>query len=74
MPELFVNCPTTHRSLPTGVKTDVESLRASWKAVIHVNCPYCQEPHKIAVREAYVDVALSAALDGWLPSPAPPSL
>jgi hypothetical protein len=63
MPELFVNCPITHRGLPTGVKTDVESLRASWKAVIHVDCPDCRKTHKIAVREAYVDVALREAVD-----------
>ena len=63
MPELFVNCPITHRSLPTGVKTDVESLRASWKAVIHVDCPHCRAPHKIAVRKAYVDIALREAVD-----------
>jgi hypothetical protein len=63
MPELLVDCPITHHRLPTGVKTDVESLRASWKAVIQVDCPYCREPHEIAVREAYVDVALREAVD-----------
>ena len=63
MPALLVKCPITHRSFPTGVETDVESLRASWKAVLHVDCPHCRETHKIAVRKAYVDIAIRDAVD-----------
>ena len=31
--------------------TDAQSLRASWKATLKVDCPYCGAVHEISVRE-----------------------
>jgi hypothetical protein len=46
-----------------STKTDVQSLSASWKATLKVNCPYCGEMHEISVRETYINGALSDAAD-----------
>jgi hypothetical protein len=43
--------------------TDAQSLRASWKATLKVDCPYCGAVHEISVREAYIDSAIHAATD-----------
>jgi hypothetical protein len=32
MASLFFICPTTHQQAPTGIETDVQNLRAAWKA------------------------------------------
>jgi hypothetical protein len=32
MSSLFFTCPTTRQQAPTGIETDVQSLRAAWKA------------------------------------------
>jgi hypothetical protein len=41
MASLFFTCPTTHQQAPTGIETDVQSLSASWRAMLKVNCPHC---------------------------------
>ena len=63
MASLLFTCPQTHQKAPTGVETDAQSLRASWKATLKVDCPYCGALHEIAVREAYLDSAIHAATD-----------
>jgi hypothetical protein len=68
MPTLLVDCPYTHRKFSTGVETTAESLRSSWKAQLEVNCPHCHKTHKIYVREAYLDGALSDAAARLHPS------
>ena len=45
MASLFFTCPTTHQQAPTGIETDVQSLRAG-------------EVHEISVRETYINGAL----------------
>src|SRR3989442_1016257 len=55
MASLFFNCPTTHQQAPTGIETDVQSLRAAWKATLNVKCPHCGEVHEISVRETYIN-------------------
>jgi hypothetical protein len=62
MASLLFTCPQTHQKVPTGVETDVQSLRA-WKATLKVDCPCCGAVHEIAVREAYLDSAMLAATD-----------
>jgi hypothetical protein len=62
-PLLFI-CPKTDQQAPTGIETDVQSLSASWKALLKVNCPYCGEVHEISVRETYIDGVLSDVVDG----------
>src|SRR6266700_2732412 len=47
MASLFFTCPTTHQQAPTGIETDVQSLRAAWKATLDVKCPHCGEGHEI---------------------------
>jgi hypothetical protein len=37
MASLFFTCPTTHQQAPTGIETDVQSLRAAWKATLNYN-------------------------------------
>jgi hypothetical protein len=63
MAPLFFVCPKTNQQAPTGIQTDVQSLSASWKAVLKVNCPRCGKVHNISVRETYIDNALVAAAD-----------
>ncbi len=55
MASLFFTCPTTHQQAPTGIETDVQSLRAAWKATLNVKCPHCGEVHEISVRETYIN-------------------
>jgi hypothetical protein len=62
-PLIFV-CPKTHLQAPSGIETDVQSLSASWKAKLKVNCPHCGEAHEISVRETYINGALQDAIDG----------
>jgi hypothetical protein len=52
-PLLFV-CPKTNQRAPTGIETDVQSLSASWRAMLKVDCPHCGETHEISVRETYM--------------------
>src|SRR5438132_11525982 len=63
MASLFFTCPTTHQQAPTGIETDVQSLRAAWKATLKVKCPHCGEVHEISVRETYINGALDGASD-----------
>jgi hypothetical protein len=63
MASLHFSCPQTHQKLSTGVETDAQSLRASWKTTLKVDCPYCGAVHEIAVREAYLDSAIHAVTD-----------
>ena len=62
-PLLFV-CPKTNQQAPTGIETDVQSLSASWKAKLKVNCPYCGGVHEISVRETYLNGVLEDTGDG----------
>jgi hypothetical protein len=64
MASLLFICPKTDQQPPTGIETDVQSLSASWKALLKVNCPYCGEVHEISVRETYIDGVLSDVVDG----------
>jgi hypothetical protein len=66
MASLFFTCPTTRRKAPTGIETDVQSLRATWKATLKVKCPRCGEVHEISVRETYINGALEDATDRTL--------
>jgi hypothetical protein len=63
MASLFFTCPTTHRHVPTGIETDVQSLQAAWKATLKVKCPHCGEVHEISVRETYINGAMSDVAD-----------
>jgi len=76
MVSLFFTCPTTHQQAPTGIETDVQSLRAAWKATLNVKCPHCGEVHEISVRETYINGGLKSISLGHLgprrPSVSPP--
>jgi rRNA maturation protein Nop10 len=63
MASLLFNCPKTNHRARTGIKTDVQSLCASWKATLKVNCPHCGEVHEISVRDTYIDGALHDATE-----------
>jgi phage FluMu protein Com len=63
MASLLFICPQTHQKVFTGVETGAQSLRASWKTTLKVDCPYCVAVHEITVREAYLDSAIHAATD-----------
>jgi hypothetical protein len=58
MASLFFTCPRTRQLAPTGIETDVQSLRAAWKATLNVKCPHCGETHQISVRETFNNGAL----------------
>jgi hypothetical protein len=53
MASLFFTCPRTRQQAPTGIETDVQSLRSAWKATLNVKCPHCGEVHQISVPEAF---------------------
>jgi hypothetical protein len=57
---LFV-CPTTSQLAPTGVDTDVQSLRAAWSKKLKVQCPHCGQEHELSVRETFIEGALRDA-------------
>jgi hypothetical protein len=63
MSQLMFTCPKTRRRAPTGLETDVQSLRAAWTKKLTVNCPLCGEVHEISVREAFVQAALHDAVE-----------
>jgi hypothetical protein len=63
MSQLIFVCPKTNQRAPTSIKTDVQSLSASWNTVQKVNCPHCGEIHEISVRDTYLDGALFDAAD-----------
>ena len=65
-------CPTTHQQAPTGIETNVQSLRACWKATVKVNCPHCGQAHEISVRETYLDAVLLDIVD--IPSSSTPAV
>jgi hypothetical protein len=63
MGSLLFNCPKTHQNASTGIETDVQSLRASWKATLKINCPHCGEVHEVSVRETFINGTLQDAID-----------
>jgi hypothetical protein len=70
MASLFFTCPTTHQQAPTGIETDVQSLRAAWKATLNIKCPHCGKVHEISVRETYINGALKRPISlGHLEAP-----
>jgi hypothetical protein len=64
MASLFFTCPTTRERAPTGIATDVQSLRATWSKKLKIHCSLCSGMHEISVREAYIEGALHDAFDG----------
>jgi hypothetical protein len=60
---LFFTCPTTRLEAPTGIETDVQSLRGAWKETIKLKCPHCGGVHEILVRETYINGVLQDAAD-----------
>jgi phage FluMu protein Com len=61
MASLLFNCPRTNQRASTCIETDVQSLRASWRATLRVNCPHCGEVHEISVCETYINGVLDPA-------------
>jgi hypothetical protein len=61
-PLVFI-CPKTNQPAPSGIETDAQSLSASWRAMLTVNCPHCGKVHQISVRETYIEGVLDAAAD-----------
>jgi hypothetical protein len=64
MASLLFTCPTTRQQAPTGIETDVQSLRAAWSKNLKIKCPLCGEEHEISVRETYVEGALQDRMMG----------
>jgi hypothetical protein len=58
---LLFTCPITHHRASTGIETDVQSLQATWKAMLKVKCPHCGGVHDVSVRDTYIDAALQDA-------------
>jgi transcription elongation factor Elf1 len=63
MAALLFTCPKTKHRIPTGVETDLDSLRQLWSRTLRLACPHCGEEHEIRVREVYLDAALDDAVD-----------
>jgi hypothetical protein len=62
-PPLFFHCPRTGLSAPTGVGTDVATLRKFWHRKLEVDCPHCGETHRFGVRETFLNSALTDFTD-----------
>jgi len=60
---LLFTCPTTRQQAPTGIETDVQSLRATWSKKLKVRCSLCGGMHEISVRQVYIEGALDDAAD-----------
>jgi transcription elongation factor Elf1 len=63
MASLLFTCPTTRQQAPTGIGTDVQSLRAAWSKTLTIHCSLCGETHEISVRNTYIEGALDDAAD-----------
>jgi transcription elongation factor Elf1 len=63
MSPLFFTCPNTNRRASIVIQTDAQSLRASWRAMLKVNCSRCGGVHEISVRETFINTALFEATD-----------
>jgi hypothetical protein len=63
MASLLYTCPITHRRVPTGIETDIESLRVSWSNGLTVHCTLCGTTHELSVRETYVEATLDDVAD-----------
>jgi hypothetical protein len=63
MASLLYTCPITRRRVPTGIETDVESLRASWSKRLTIHCSQCGKPHEFSVRDTYIEGALDDAAE-----------
>ena len=61
MSSLLYTCPKTHQRAPSGIDTDVQSLRAAWSKTLKVNCPCCGQEHRISVRETFIESTLNDA-------------
>jgi hypothetical protein len=61
MGPLLFTCPDTNQQAPTGVETDVQSLRASWTSTLTIHCPLCGKVHDVSVRDTYINSALDDA-------------
>jgi hypothetical protein len=65
MGSLLFTCPETNQQAPTGVETDVQSLRASWTSTLTIHCPLCGKAHDISVRDTYINSALDDAANSF---------
>ena len=63
MSELLFTCPRTGQQVPTGIEIDPQSLRASWKRRLRLECPHCSETHELSVSEAYLASALKGGTE-----------
>ena len=63
MASMLFTCPKTRQKAPTGIQTDVQSLRAAWSKKLKVHCPHCGKTHEILVRDTFVNGALDDAVD-----------
>jgi hypothetical protein len=63
MASLLFICPKTHQQAPTGIETDVQSLREVWSEKVKLRCPCCGETHEILVRETYINGAVRDGID-----------
>jgi hypothetical protein len=63
MPSLLFTCPKTRKQAPTGIETDVQSLRAVWSKTLEIQCSLCGEMHEISIRETYIEGALHDAVE-----------
>jgi hypothetical protein len=63
MASLLFTCPKTHKRVPTGIQTDVQSLRKAWSTKVKVRCPCCGETHEMLVRDTYINGALRECID-----------
>ena len=63
MPALSYTCPKTRLRAPSGIQTDLQSLRASWSERVKINCSLCGKVHEFAVRQMYAESTLGDVTD-----------
>jgi hypothetical protein len=52
MERLFFTCPTTRRSVDTGVETEIGTLLQIKSEKVRAHCPACGDVHEWTVRDA----------------------
>jgi hypothetical protein len=58
--ELTIECPKTKQRFASGIATDAENLRTTWRTVGRAECPHCGGVHAFSVRDAYIKATLMA--------------
>jgi hypothetical protein len=61
--QLAFSCPTTGRSIATGIEMDAATRRSTWFEPVRLSCPHCGAEHEMSVSAAFIADASRPAAD-----------